>query len=76
MSQRKAERAEYVATRQTEISAALASDIETLSTLLSYQKYFGPNNTPVNQKVDPEPTFTNYYILRFVKARLTFHVNG
>ena len=43
------------------ISAALASDKETLSTLLLYQKYFSPNNTPVDQSADLEPTLTNYY---------------
>ena len=59
-NQRKAERAEFLANRQKEISAAAASGKETLNTLILYQQYFGPNNRPVDQNADIEPKLTNY----------------
>ena len=60
-NQRIAERAKCLATRQKEISVALASDKETLSTLSLYQKYCSPNKRPLDQSADTEPTLTNYY---------------
>ena len=60
-NKRKAERAEFLATRQNEMDEAAATNREILHGLAEYKEFLDTRNMPVDKTLDPEPTLLNYY---------------